>query len=55
LAGNKQGEHKFQWGARFSVNNGKSVRFWEDVWVREVPLKLIFPKLYEYSGVRIAW
>jgi hypothetical protein len=32
------------------VNNGKSVIFWEDVWEGEVPLKLIFPKLYEYSG-----
>jgi hypothetical protein len=32
------------------VNNEKSVTFWEDVWVGEVPLKLIFPKLYEYSG-----
>jgi hypothetical protein len=31
------------------VNNGKSIRFWEDVWVGEVILKLIFPKLYEYS------
>jgi hypothetical protein len=37
-------------GARFLVNNGKSVIFWEDVWEGEVPLKLIFPKLYEYSG-----
>jgi hypothetical protein len=38
-------KHTFQWGgARSSVNNGKIVRFCQDVWVGEVPLKLIFPK-----------
>ena len=37
------------WGASFSVNNGKSVRFWEDVWIRPIPLKLVFPKLYDFS------
>jgi hypothetical protein len=40
-------------GATFEVNNGKNVIFWEDVWIGETPLKLSFPKLYEYSRKKL--
>lgn len=30
------------------VHNGRDTSFWEDVWVGEVPLKLVFPRLYDY-------
>jgi hypothetical protein len=46
--------------AEFEVNNGEEILFWEDIWVEAVPLKLIFPKLYNYCGkkdcsVRECW
>lgn len=41
-------KHKIEWGARQEVNNGKDTLFWEDVWLGEVPLKLIFPQIYTY-------
>ena len=33
-------------GAFFEVNNGKNVRFWEDVWKGDTP----FPRLYDLSN-----
>lgn len=30
-------KHLFSWGATFKVNNGKNTRFWEDVWLLDVP------------------
>jgi hypothetical protein len=42
-------KHKFKWGATFKVNNGANVLFWEDVWVGDTPLKVQYPKLYDYS------
>ena len=37
-------------GAVFEVDNGKYVRFWEDVWNGDVPLKTAFPSLYDLSN-----
>lgn len=34
-------------GLKGMVNNGQKIRFWEDVWVGEIPLKLEFPTLYQ--------
>ena len=39
---------KIKWGARFEVNNGPNTLFWEDTWLGEVPLKTLFPKIYDY-------
>lgn len=39
-------KHSFNWGAQFMVNNGREVRFWEDVWVLDVPLRIAFPDLF---------
>jgi hypothetical protein len=41
-------KNKFKWGAKMEVHNGENTIFWNDVWRGEVPLKLVFPKLYEY-------
>ena len=35
-------------GATFSLGNGKSILFWEDVWIGDTPLRLEFPRLYDY-------
>lgn len=37
----------FKWGGSI-VKNGKDTSFWEDVWIGEAPLRLIFPELYEH-------
>jgi len=39
---------KFKWGATFSLGNGKSILFWEEVWIGDTPLRLEFPRLYDY-------
>jgi hypothetical protein len=36
----------FTWGAVHIVGDGKRTRFWHDVWIGSVPLKMIFPKLF---------
>ena len=41
-------KHLFKWGATFVEQNGKEVLFWKDVWLEEVPLKIIFPRIYDY-------
>jgi hypothetical protein len=41
-------KHKLKWGAKHIVNNGRNTLLWEDILVGEVPLKLVFPKLFEY-------
>lgn len=40
-------KHLFNWGACFSLNNGKSISFWKNVWIGEYPLKVQFNRLYE--------
>ena len=46
--GQQQVKDKFKWGATFSLGNGENILFWEDVWAGNIPLKLEFPKLYDY-------
>ena len=36
-----------KWGCQVQVNNRESTRFWEEVWVGDIPLKLEFPTLHE--------
>lgn len=40
---------KLKWGLRVKIGNGQGTRFWEDVWVGEITLKLEFPRLYALS------
>jgi hypothetical protein len=48
-----RGLHKIKYtcqkGLKYVVGNGRKVRFWEDVWLGECPLKLRFNRLYEIS------
>ena len=36
--------------AVFQVNNGRSTRFWDDIWKGNIPLRLAYPKLYDLSN-----
>jgi hypothetical protein len=40
-------KHLFKWGASFTIGNGKLCRFWEDCWLHEVPLKILYGDLYQ--------
>ena len=40
----------FKLGAKFSLGNGKLIRFWRDWWTGEGPLKDRFPRLFDISG-----
>jgi len=40
-------KHLFKWGAVFEVGNGRVCRFWEDSWIRDVPLKIVYSDLYQ--------
>ena len=42
-------KHLFKWGAVFKVGNGKLCRFWEDCWIQDVPLKILYHNLYKLS------
>ena len=33
-------------GVAFKLGNGKYILLWEDTWVGETPLWLLFPELY---------
>jgi hypothetical protein len=37
----------FKWGSVFKIGDGKLCKFWEDCWVCNVPLKLIYQDLYK--------
>jgi hypothetical protein len=30
----------------FEIHNGSKVRFWQDTWIEDKPLKLKYPSLY---------
>jgi hypothetical protein len=40
---------KLKWCSTSQVGDGRQTRFWEDTWLGRVPLKLIFPGLYNIS------
>jgi hypothetical protein len=33
-------------GVVHKVGNGKWTQFWDDVWIKESPLRICFPKIY---------
>ncbi|XP_039046839.1 uncharacterized protein LOC120187117 [Hibiscus syriacus] len=37
---------------RLKAGNGEDVEFWNDVWLGDVPLKILFPRLYVLSNNR---
>ena len=42
--------NEFVW----KVKDGRSVRFWEDVWYGVSPLQKVFPRLYNIYGMKTA-
>ena len=46
--GFKKIRYKINFGLKKKVLNGESTLFWEDVWLGEIPLRLEFPKLFQY-------
>ena len=43
------GDRWFQEEVRWKLGRGDKVRFWEDVWVGESNLKILFERLYSLS------
>jgi hypothetical protein len=39
-------KNDFFYRGYFKIGNGASVRFWEDIWLRDVPLSHQYPSLY---------
>lgn len=42
----------FTSAVRRKVLNGKSTLFWHDTWLSDVPLKILFPRLFSISSVQ---
>lgn len=42
-------KHLFDWGAVFQIGNGLHCRFWEDCWLKTVPLKVYYEDLYKMA------
>ncbi len=34
-------------GSSYKIGDGKSTKFWDDVWLGEIPLKIAFPYIYK--------
>ncbi|XP_039065107.1 uncharacterized protein LOC120210455 [Hibiscus syriacus] len=39
--------------AKLQIGNGKSISFWNDSWLGEVPLKLLFPRIFVLSSNKL--
>jgi hypothetical protein len=40
---------------QFEVRDGSRVLFWHDVWCGELPLKILFPDLFNIACAKEAW
>jgi len=49
VCGEGDGDGWFQEAVGWKVGSGDKARFWEDVWIRNVNLKTLFPRLYSVS------
>jgi hypothetical protein len=45
----RKGWSLFSSHSRFILGNGSRIRFWDDVWCGEMPLKEVFPGLYDIA------
>jgi hypothetical protein len=50
-----QGWNFFAKGIRFEVGIGSKVRFWQDIWCGDQPLKHAFPSLFSIARYKEAW
>jgi hypothetical protein len=48
------GSVDFKQKVRFEVGNGSRVLFWQDVWCGELPLKTLFPALFNIACAKEA-
>jgi exonuclease III len=39
----------YERGLKWKIGNGKKIRFWHDVWLKDCPLKVSFPRLFKIS------
>jgi hypothetical protein len=46
LEGLQKVKHLFKWGAIHEVGRGDRTKFWLDVWLGEVPLKVCYQDVY---------
>ncbi|XP_017256437.1 uncharacterized protein LOC108225996 [Daucus carota subsp. sativus] len=46
--------NKLENGFVWKVNNGKSIRFWEDIWYGDRPFNKVYSRLYSISGMKTA-
>jgi hypothetical protein len=37
---------EFVTGGKFKVQNGKQARFWEDIWMGDMPFRYVYPNLH---------
>jgi hypothetical protein len=51
----RQGWNSFANGIRFEVGLGSKVRFWQDIWCGDQPLKYTFPSLFSIARYKEAW
>ena len=40
-------KHMIRFGLSFKVQSGGSAMFWEDVWLKNIPLRLEYPSLFQ--------
>jgi hypothetical protein len=50
-----QGWNFFAKGIRFEVGIGLKIRFWQDIWCGDQPLKHAFPSLFSIARYKEAW
>lgn len=47
-------KHHMKKGLKCQVNNGKDTLFWEDVWLKDVPLRLYYQRIFSKCGGQMA-
>jgi hypothetical protein len=50
-----RGWDNFKQYVQFEVGDGSRVLFWHDVWCGELPLKILFPALFNIACTEEAW
>jgi hypothetical protein len=51
----RRGWDNFKQYVQFEVGDGSRVLFWHDVWCGELPLKILFPALFNIACTKEAW
>ena len=51
----RRGWEVFSKFINFRVGNGSNIRFWQDIWRGDQPLKEVFPALFRTASNKEAW